>query len=230
MQTVSCIIPAFNEAAGIKNVLDAVTPLYGKELKEIIVIDDGSTDGTKDIARAYEQIRCIVHEKNQGKSRAVLHGLEAATGDFILMIDADLIGLTADDIRSLLEPVLSGRADTSMSYRKNAWPLFPFTSVDFLTGERVFLRADVVPYFKDMEHTVSYGIEILLNRILLKKNRTVAIVKWPTVSNVFHYKKRGWIKGVPSMVRIWIQAARTASIFEMYAQNINFKRLMVDPK
>ncbi|HEY5501219.1 MAG TPA: glycosyltransferase family 2 protein, partial [Candidatus Humimicrobiaceae bacterium] len=91
MKKVSCIIPAYNEGERIEKILNIIIghPL----IYEIIVIDDGSKDNTKEIIEKFEGITFIKHEKNQGKSISVYDGIVKATGEYILMLDADLIGL-----------------------------------------------------------------------------------------------------------------------------------------
>src|SRR5690349_10979581 len=89
---VSCIIPAYNEQDRIGLVLGAVIghPL----IDEVIVVDDGSKDETARIAQGMDGPQVIVCAKNGGKSRALATGIEAATGDILLLIDADLVALT----------------------------------------------------------------------------------------------------------------------------------------
>ena len=106
------LVPCFNECSTINEILSRVEACSYRP-KEIIVIDDCSTDGTRDIlrkrpARYSEQI--IFHEKNQGKGAALRAGIAAATGDIIIIQDADL-EYDPTDIPRVIEPILAGRAD-----------------------------------------------------------------------------------------------------------------------
>jgi len=108
--TLSIVIPAFNEKNTIRDVIDAV--LAAPYRKEIIVVDDGSTDGTRDIIQniGHPEIKTILHEKNSGKGRSISTGFANATGDIILIQDADLEYDPAE-YTVLLQPILSGKAD-----------------------------------------------------------------------------------------------------------------------
>lgn len=92
MKKLSIIIPVYNESATINEILHRVTEvLLPGWSKQIIVVDDGSTDGTKKKLVAWEKkVRVIYKKKNEGKGSAVTVGLQKATGDVILFQDADL--------------------------------------------------------------------------------------------------------------------------------------------
>jgi glycosyltransferase involved in cell wall biosynthesis len=115
---VSIVIPCYNEKDTIEKIVEAVhnAPL---ENKEIIVVDDCSEDGTQTLLR--EKVapmvdRIINHPVNQGKGAALRSGFAAATGDLILVQDADL-EYSPDDYPVLLEPLMSGKADAVFGSR-----------------------------------------------------------------------------------------------------------------
>ena len=112
MNTLSIVIPCYNEVATLEKVIDAVlkSPVGSKE---VIIVDDGSTDGTSELIRnKLEQrvARVIFHEKNQGKGAALRSGFAVATGDVVLVQDADL-EYDPRDYDSLLAPIAAGKAD-----------------------------------------------------------------------------------------------------------------------
>jgi glycosyltransferase involved in cell wall biosynthesis len=109
----SVIMPVYNEAPTVEEIVRRV--LAEPHEKELLIVDDGSTDGTREILARLEQaqpdrIRVILHERNQGKGAAVRTGLEQAGGDVILIQDADL-EYDPSDYALLLEPIEKGQAD-----------------------------------------------------------------------------------------------------------------------
>ncbi len=112
---VSIIIPAFNEAATLKTAVQKVlqVDLRGLNLKkEIIVVDDGSTDETRGILEALKKngINVLRHEDNRGKGMAIQTGLKESAEDIVLIQDADL-EYNPQDYKKLLEPITAGVAD-----------------------------------------------------------------------------------------------------------------------
>jgi len=111
MKKLSVIIPTFNEQNTITRIISRVKKLKLKKIsKEIIVVDDGSTDGSVNKIKQLKNIKTVFQPVNQGKGAAIRAGLKKATGDYILIQDADL-EYDPQDIPSLLEPVLTGKAE-----------------------------------------------------------------------------------------------------------------------
>jgi glycosyltransferase involved in cell wall biosynthesis len=106
----SVIIPAYNEKTTILEVIDRVRRV-SLDL-DVIVVDDGSTDGTRErLARTrWPDVRVINHETNGGKGSAIRTGVQHAIGDYVIIQDADL-EYDPSEYQILLEPILAGRAD-----------------------------------------------------------------------------------------------------------------------
>lgn len=110
----SVIIPVYNEAGTIVQIVRKVTEAPYQ--KEIIIVDDGSSDGTKELLKNLEEtggipnLKILFHEKNRGKGAAIRTALKIASGDIVLIQDADL-EYDPVEYPNLLAPILEGKAD-----------------------------------------------------------------------------------------------------------------------
>jgi glycosyltransferase involved in cell wall biosynthesis len=172
---VSIIIPCFNELNTIEEIVLRILK-YVKYDKEIIIVDDGSSDGTEDIIQnklSSQVSKLILNDKNYGKGYSVRKGIQAATGDIIVIQDADL-EYHPSDLNKLIKPIKNGFADVVYGSRfisteerrvLNYWHSIGNYFLTFLSN--VFTNINLT----DME--VGYKVfksEILKN-IDLKENR-----------------------------------------------------------
>ena len=148
----SVVIPCYNESATIKSIVEAVRQSPYPD-KEIIIVDDYSQDGTRDILR--NEIcklvdKILYHDRNQGKGAALRTGIQAATGDLVIIQDADL-EYDPNEYARLVEPIISNRADVVFGSR-------------FLGGE-----PHRVLYFW---HRVGNGVLTLMSNMFTNLNLT----------------------------------------------------------
>jgi glycosyltransferase involved in cell wall biosynthesis len=125
-QRLSVIVPVFNEAGTIEEILNRVFKASLPLPIEVIVVDDASTDATADILARYRalssgQLRVVRHPVNRGKGAAVRTGIAHAAGDIVLIQDADL-EYDPRDYAQLIEPILSGDADVVYGNRFHGGP------------------------------------------------------------------------------------------------------------
>ena len=148
----SIVIPCFNEKATILELIDAVQSAPIQD-KQIIIVDDGSTDGNREILKVIEGedvIDIIYHETNKGKGAALSTGFTAATGDICIVQDADL-EYDPQEFPIVIQPILDGKADVVFGSR-------------FQSG-----RPHRVVYFW---HRIGNGVLTLLSNIFTDLNLT----------------------------------------------------------
>jgi dolichol-phosphate mannosyltransferase len=108
----SIIVPVYNEIATLEDLLERIKRVALNVDREIIVVDDGSTDGTRELVKrlaAEEAITACFHERNIGKGGAIRTGIEAVTGDMVIIQDGDL-EYDPSDYEKLVQPIVKGTA------------------------------------------------------------------------------------------------------------------------
>jgi len=118
----SVVMPVYNERATVEEIARRVLAVDLPLERELIIVDDGSTDGTRDVLDRLgetlgdERVRVIKHDRNRGKGAAVRTAIAATTGEFVIIQDADL-EYDPKDYVPMLEPLLDGRADVVFGSR-----------------------------------------------------------------------------------------------------------------
>ncbi|MDR3546726.1 MAG: glycosyltransferase family 2 protein [Candidatus Pacebacteria bacterium] len=225
MARISCVICAYNEADRIQPILDVV--VGHPDIAEVIVVNDGSTDATEALLRSHHGITLISYPQNKGKTFALSEGIAAAQNELVMLLDADLSGITASDIRELAHPVLQGTADASISLRRNSLWIYRLIGLDFVSGERVLPRALLEEAVQTMQTLPRWGGEVFMNEQLVKDKRRIAVVRWPNVNNVRKYTKVGLLHGVAEELRMINDACSVISLQGVFMQNIRLLRLKV---
>jgi glycosyltransferase involved in cell wall biosynthesis len=209
MTTATCVIPAYNEASRLPAVLAAV--LGHPWVDQVLVVDDGSTDGTPDIARHYGA-HVVTLSPNRGKSAAVAEGLSRVTTDIVLLIDADLGGLAASHVTDLLTPLRNGHASAAVSLRSNAPLAWRLIGVDYISGERAMFTRLLRPHLAEIAALRGFGLEVFLNALWLRDGCRIAIVPLSGVSSPSKMSKRGLWRGVTDDLRMMRDIFRTVGM------------------
>lgn len=225
MKKISCIIPAFNEAERISKIMElaAANPL----IYEVIVVDDGSSDGTREVITKNNLVKPLFLPKNLGKSGAVHAGIEAASGEYILLLDADLIGLTDADISSLIQPILDDRADVTISLRQYTAPIHYLLGIDYISGERVFPKRMLENESEKLLSLPKFGLEVFLNNLIIAHKYRVKVVRWKSVWSTLKWKKQGFLRGTIGEIRMRLDIYQTIGIGSIVSQIRKLRNLMV---
>lgn len=203
---VSAIIPAYNEASTIGNVLEVLKNT--SEVNEIIVVSDGSEDQTAQVARKYH-VNVIELKENIGKGGAMKVGVEKAIGDMILFLDADLMGLTQQHINHLLYPVLQGRTKMTIGVFDGgrlstdlAQKISPF-----LSGQRA-LKKEILSNLSNMEVS-KFGIEVALTNYVKIHEIPYKKVVLSEITHRMKEEKLGFKKGVQARMKMYWDIVRS---------------------
>ena len=154
MQTVDIIIPVYNEEKTIENILEILenTDFCGLD-KNFIIVDDCSTDATRDILKKYEDKYTVVYkEKNGGKGSAVYAGFLNAEGDIVIIQDADL-EYNPSDYAPLLKLIVDGEADVAYGSRFLGTPFKDFMFLSYVANKFLTFLTNLLygTKFTDME-------------------------------------------------------------------------------
>ncbi|HHW08040.1 MAG TPA: glycosyltransferase family 2 protein [Clostridia bacterium] len=205
---VSAIIPAFNEE---KTVAGVIRPLMQvPAIGEIIVVNDGSTDNTEAVARE-AGATVISSPCNRGKGGAMMLGVEHATHEVLLFLDADLIGLTPAHVEQLIEPVLSGRVEMAVGvfeHGRLATDLAQMVA-PFLSGQRAVTKS-LLRRIDNLEWT-RFGVEMALTKYAAEHDVKLEEVVLEDLSHVMKEEKLGLWKGLRARVKMYWEIAKSLS-------------------
>lgn len=221
---ISCVVCAYNEASRIQHILDAV--YRHPALAEVIVVNDGSTDATEAVLSGYPDIRVISYTPNRGKTYALSRGIAAASGDYLMLLDADLSGVTAADIQALAAPVINGKAQVSISLRGNSLAIYRFIGLDFVSGERVIPARLIGEAIQTMGRLPRWGGEAFINNLITREGLPIVVVDWPTVFNVRKCSKLGRWRGIVAELEMMGDALDVLSPWGVVRQNLALLKLV----
>jgi polyisoprenyl-phosphate glycosyltransferase len=210
--SLAAIVPAFNEAKRIRQVISVLQ--NSNLLSQIIIVDDGSTDGTGDILESHalsdKRIQVIRHSANQGKGESLRSGLLACEqAHTVLMLDADLSGLLPTHISALAEPVMTDQSDMTLGlFVRGKWHTdLAHRLTPWLTGQRCF-RANLLSQL-NWEAAQGYGLETAITltaRNLKWRIKHIYLEGVTHPPSEFHHGLR---KGILNRGKMYGQIART---------------------
>lgn len=194
------IIPAYNEEKTIGEVLEVLERV--SLINKIIVVSDGSTDGTVDVASRYN-VDIVELEENRGKGGALKAGLDNYQADVVLFLDADLIGLTVEHVNSLLEPVLNNGVDMTIGIFEKGRMATDLAQkmVPQLSGQRA-LKFSLLKQMSDID-VARFGVEVALNRFMESADLRVQEVVLSDMSHVMKEEKLGVWKGMAARMKMY---------------------------
>jgi len=209
---VAAIVCAYNERPRIGAVLQAL--VMSNKFAEIIVVDDGSTDDTREAVRLFSDVRLIRNPRNVGKGQSMVIGALASTAPIIFFCDADIVGLDGSMLETLLRPVVAGRTEmmVGQTERKSFSIPFVLALAPKLSGVRVVSRRlwKLVP----RRYKKRFKIEAALNFVAQNNGEGFQYRQVKGLGQTIKEKKYGFVVGVIERARMSINVL--SAYFELY--------------
>lgn len=217
---VSCIIPFYNEGPRLLTVLNILSNI--QSLREIICVDDGSSDQIGDIIKKnHPAVTLITLSENQGKTAAIRHGLKQAKYDTVLLIDADLSGINQKEIENSLKAMYQfPELDMIILRRVNApWFVKMNRSDILLSGERIIRKAELINILLDPIE--GYQLEVAINKYMQKNDKKVHWMP-SSATNIPKMKKIGFWEGLLKEIYMFTNIVLYLGFFTSIKQMLSF--------
>lgn len=212
MNNFGVVIPAYNEANNLSRVLEVIGTIDW--LVQIVVVDDGSHDGTWAVAQRFalhfEQISVVRLSQNRGKGAAMLAGVHALHTDFVIFLDADLIGLQRQHLEQLRQPLLHNNSEMSVAVFRDGGVLTNASHwlTPSLSGQRCLPHRAAVKALTLLSDS-RYGVETGLTCYAKKNRWRCRYVPWQGVTHVMKETKLGFFNGLRSRWQMYGQILLT---------------------
>lgn len=204
---VAAVVPAYNEAETLAEVIQVLraTPL----IHEVLVVSDGSTDHTVEIARSHG-VKTIHLRQNQGKGMAMAVGVAHTGAEILTFVDGDILNLTTEQLGQLIEPVLAGRSDMNVGVRDRGPALNDFQRRHgpLLSGIRC-LRREIFEAVPE-SHLEGFAVETGLNWACGELGMRITTTVLHNLKHLVKEKKRGLVRGFRARMRMF------AAVFGAY--------------
>lgn len=202
----AAIVPAYNERERIPAVLDAIRG--ASMIDEIVVVSDGSTDGTYEFAAADPRVTAVNLPINRGKGGAMRSGAESTGADVILFLDADLVGMDGSKVDSIIRPVVEGRADMSIGIfteGRGVTDLAQFLT-PYISGQRA-MRRELFLGIPGLDGVRS-GVEVAITKYARARQLRVERVMLPGCTHFMKEEKLGFARGFQCRLRMYADIGR----------------------
>ncbi len=198
---VAAIVPAYNEKERIPAVLDAIKS--ASLVDEIVVVSDGSTDGTYELVSSDPGIKAVQLESNRGKGGAMRAGAEHTDAEVILFLDADLIGLNGDKVDAIVEPLVEGSADMAIGIFRSGRRSTDWAQViaPYISGQRAMRRETFVGIPK-LENVRS-GVETAITKYFRRRKLRVQRVALKGCTHCMKEEKLGFMRGFACRMKMY---------------------------
>lgn len=206
MYSITAIIAAYNEEKTIEKVLIEVKKV--KIIDKIIVVSDGSKDRTAEIARQLD-IEVVELIENVGKGGALKRGIDICSSDIILLLDADLMGLTTKHIEDLLTPVIEKEVDMTIGiFDKGRLSTDLAQKVTpYLSGQRA-IRRYIIESISNIDIT-RYGIEAAMTRYVRENKISSKKVSLKSLTHMMKEEKFGFVEGFKERMKMYWEVFKT---------------------
>jgi glycosyltransferase involved in cell wall biosynthesis len=206
--SVTAVIPAYNEE---KYISDVIQPLIKvKEINQIVVVSDGSTDDTVQEAQKYG-VQVIELKENIGKGGALTEGIKHTVNNNVLFLDADLIGLNEEHILNLINPVINNNADMTVGIFENGRLATDMAQCisPYLSGQRCIKKQ----WLDQMNLAeAGFGAEAVLNGFAHQHNLRLVNVYLANMSHVMKEEKLGLVRGFAYRMKMYWEIAKNVRI------------------
>jgi len=206
----TAIICVYNEEETIEDVIISVSK--SEMVDEIIVINDGSTDGTEKIIKKIRgniEIKDIHFKENKGKGYAMAIGVENAENEIVVFIDADQTIIINGYIKQIVNPLLNQESDMVLGYSTVNILSKDVNPLKILTGERAMYKKDISPILDKMKKS-RFGVETLLYFYFLSIGKTIKFIQLVGIKHKHKYKKNSITKATTDYLQEGWEIAYTA--------------------
>lgn len=204
----AAVIPAFNESTRIKAVLEILC--QAPNVDSIFIVNDASTDDTASVASAYaatstKQVTVLSLPVNSGKGAAMHRGAMATDADAVLFLDADLVGLTVNQVQDMTLAVTGGDVEMALGVFRGGqfWTTIAQIIVPNISGQRCILRQ----LFLDVPNVAAarYGVELAITNHVLATGVRCSTVILQDVTHPIKELKIGIVRGTFARMQMYIQ-------------------------